>query len=123
MFYRGDYLSSRIQSGAFRLENGNTFITDCLQSRIIEVNYQGDIVFEHDLDGQVNRVKKYPQNYLETLILGDMNYDQTINVLDIIFLVNIIVDEQEFLINADINYDQEINILDIIILINAILAN
>ncbi|MAX10502.1 MAG: hypothetical protein CMG13_06620 [Candidatus Marinimicrobia bacterium] len=123
MFYRGDYLSSRIQSGAFRLENGNTFITDCIHSRIIEVNFEGDILFEHDLNGRVNRVKKYPQNYLEPLFLGDMNYDETINVLDIIFLVNIIVNEQDFLINADINYDQEINILDIITLINTILAN
>ena len=123
MYYNNDYLASLIQSGAFRLPNGNTFITDFINSRLTEVNYQGDIVFEYYANGKINRSKKYPLNYLDPIILGDMNHDEIINVLDIIFLVNIIVQEQEFIINADINYDQEINILDIINLINIILEN
>ena len=60
-------LSSNIQSGAFRLENGNTFITDCENSRMTEVNYQGDIVFEYsspNFNTLINRSKKYPSYYL-----------------------------------------------------------
>ena len=41
----------------------------------------------------------------------------------IIALINIILDDQEFLEQGDLNYDNGINILDIAILINWILAS
>ena len=125
MYYNNDYLSSNIQSGAFRLENGNTFITEFDDSKMIEVTYEGDIVFEHStgMNNRINRSKKYPSNYLEPSILGDINYDEIIDVLDIIILINIIVNEDDFLNGADINYDDTIDILDVICLINIILAN
>ena len=125
MYYNNDYLSSNIQSGAFRLENGNTFITEFDDSKMIEVTYEGDIVFEHStgMNNRINRSKKYPSNYLEPSILGDINYDEIIDVLDITILINIIVNEDDFLNGADINYDDTIDILDVICLINIILAN
>ena len=125
MYYNNDYLSSNIQSGAFRLENGNTFITDFNSSRMTEVTYEGDIVFEHStgINNKISRAKKYPPNYLEPNILGDINYDETIDVLDIIILIDIIVNQDNFLNSADINYDEVIDILDVICLINIILAN
>ena len=125
MYYNNDYLSSNIQSGAFRLENGNTFITEFDDSKMIEVTYEGDIVFEHStgMNNRINRSKKYPSNYLEPSILGDINYDEIIDVLDIIILIDIIVNEDDFLNGADINYDDTIDILDVICLINIILAN
>ena len=125
MYYNNDYLSSNIQSGAFRLENGNTFITEFDDSKMIEVTYEGDIVFEHStgMNNRINRSKKYPSNYLEPSILGDINYDEIIDISDIIILINIIVNEDDFLNGADINYDDTIDILDVICLINIILAN
>jgi len=53
-------------------------------------------------------------------LLGDLNYDNQIDVLDIIFIVNMILDD-EFNILADLNEDSMIDILDIILLINIIL--
>ena len=57
--------------------------------------------------------------------LGDINNDDTINILDIIFIVNYILDlslqdECSFSV-SDINYDGMINILDIVQLVNIIL--
>ena len=54
-------------------------------------------------------------------MMGDVNNDNEINVLDIIALIHIILDEQDFLEEADLNNDGGINILDIAILINWIL--
>ena len=57
--------------------------------------------------------------------LGDLNGDSTFNILDVIFLVNIILlnetVNQEC--SADINQDGILNILDIILLVSFILEN
>ena len=59
-----------------------------------------------------------------TTMLGDVNQDLSINILDIIELINIILDENPDsteLSLADLNFDGNVNILDIIELINIIL--
>ena len=59
------------------------------------------------------------------LVVGDINQDDTINVLDVIILVNFILgsevpNEDESFV-SDINGDQVINVLDAIMLVNLIL--
>jgi len=56
-------------------------------------------------------------------MMGDVNNDNEIDVLDIIALIHIILDNQEFLEQGDLNYDNGINILDIALLINWILES
>ena len=56
------------------------------------------------------------------VLLGDVNLDGTINVIDIVDLVNVVLNNS-FLNSADINQDQSINVLDIIALVNIILDN
>ena len=57
-------------------------------------------------------------------ILGDLNNDNNVNILDVIILVNHVIDstspDNE---GVDMNNDGSINILDIIQLINIILNN
>ena len=63
---------------------------------------------------------KSTSNYL----VGDLNYDYSIDILDIIILVNHILSPSSIeLDGADINNDGEVNILDIIALVNIILSN
>ena len=57
---------------------------------------------------------------LESL-LGDINIDGTINILDVILVINIILDIDEFNELADINSDGSIDVLDIVQLVNIIL--
>ena len=56
--------------------------------------------------------------------LGDINFDEEINVLDVVLLVSFILgnptDEFEY-IAADINEDNNLNVLDVVILIDMIL--
>ena len=54
------------------------------------------------------------------LILGDINLDGEINILDVVLLVNVILDEEE-VSNADINFDGAVNVIDIVLLVNLIL--
>jgi len=59
---------------------------------------------------------------LETIWIGDINFDQIINIQDIVLLVNLIL-SNEYNGSADMNSDGIINVQDIILLINIILNN
>ena len=57
-------------------------------------------------------------------IIGDLNNDETVNVLDVIILVNHILNPETVeLEGSDINNDGVVNILDIVVLVNIILSN
>jgi len=59
--------------------------------------------------------------YVEvTGLTGDLNSDDTVNILDIIQLANMILSE-DYSDNADLNGDGTINILDIVAIVNIIL--
>ena len=59
------------------------------------------------------------QNCIE--LLGDLNDDGSLNVLDIVIIANIILDSTNNLFEADINQDGVVNILDLVNLITLIL--
>ena len=56
-------------------------------------------------------------------VVGDINYDQSIDILDILIVLNSIVYGQDYYFGYDINNDDIINILDIILLIDIIIYN
>ena len=56
-------------------------------------------------------------------VLGDLNDDQIVNVLDVILLVNMILDLSPLQFNSDINGDGNVDILDVIIIVNIIIEN
>jgi len=62
-----------------------------------------------------------------TIIQGDINQDNTLDILDIVWTINIIMDgieiSDEMFDIVDINDDEIINILDIVIILNRILDN
>ena len=60
------------------------------------------------------------------LMLGDINFDGIINVLDIVNLVNIILGvtinpPDDVLYAADMNQDETIDVLDIVLTVNLVL--
>ncbi|MAJ43134.1 MAG: hypothetical protein CMF96_00130 [Candidatus Marinimicrobia bacterium] len=57
---------------------------------------------------------------IQNNLIGDINLDNTIDVLDIILIVNMILSNTEN-DSGDLNSDNEIDILDIVILVNIIL--
>ena len=58
----------------------------------------------------------------DVVVLGDINNDQIVNVLDVIILVNTIL-ENVYLESADFNLDGIINVLDVVSLVNLILGS
>ena len=62
----------------------------------------------------------------EEIVLGDLNTDDILNILDVILLVNVILNQGEFtdnqLIAADYNQDNVTNILDVIQLVSYVLG-
>ena len=59
---------------------------------------------------------------LPIYLLGDINNDGEINVLDVVSMVNIALNTA-YNSSADLNNDMQINVLDVVILINLILDN
>ena len=121
--------------------------TRCLEdslsslSAFIRVAKHNEVEDNYYLDINVNNVDFIPYHidpidslqvlfddwYLNTLeyILGDVNQDQNIDILDVISMVNIILGSLEpnivEFLSSDINEDEVINIQDVIILIAIIL--
>ena len=60
---------------------------------------------------------------IHDIILGDMNGDENLNILDIILITNLILEDNIYNEIADLNQDGGINILDIIVLISIILGH
>ena len=54
---------------------------------------------------------------------GDVNVDGIVNVLDVVAIINIILNLEDYNLLADINQDEIINVLDIILVIDIILNN
>ena len=75
-----------------------------------------------------NPLFKLPQiapdgNYCpDAYILGDINEDILVNILDVILIINIILGVDEANELADLNYDNDINILDVVQIVNIIIS-
>ena len=127
LYHPGAGWHTNVQGGAFRLSNGNTLLTVCDDSEIYEVSYEGDVVWEYDYPGNNNtmiaRAQKYDIDHFEQeTLLGDLNDDNILNVLDVIILVNMALGNTEIDLNGDMNGDNGINILDVVLLVNSILS-
>ena len=58
---------------------------------------------------------------MDDLVSGDINFDGTINILDVVVLINIILDMADENSAADLNEDGVYNVLDVVLLVNLIL--
>jgi hypothetical protein len=82
--------------------------TDCDNTDCEDAAWIDDIIF--------------PPAYMESdVILGDLNGDLLINVLDVVIIINDIINN-EYNASADLNLDDNINVLDVILLVNIIIG-
>ena len=65
--------------------------------------------------------------YLDEMLVipGDTNYDNTLNIQDVIVLIGYILDDvelnEDILLIADLNGDDDLNVQDVILLVDLIL--
>ena len=50
-------------------------------------------------------------------LLGDVNNDGSVSLLDVLFILNLIM-EQNYEAIADLNFDEQINILDLLLVVD-----
>tara|TARA_B110000467_G_C18107443_1_gene360588 strand:+ start:45 stop:737 length:693 start_codon:yes stop_codon:yes gene_type:complete len=125
-----------------------TNITDSTYSISVENAYSSDLLWTHwtaadtlrayisgydsiERNYQIGKtnisIPPFSLNTCITVIEGDINQDDILNVLDIVMIVNFIINEntisnKQFAI-SDLNLDEIINVLDIVVLVSLILAN
>ena len=108
------------------------------QKELLKVWHENDPADEHEIE-RTWEIASYQQNkpnpfilddsligrayFFEGFITGDINQDGVLNVLDLVFIVNLILTGQETNPDADINGDGSVNILDVVMLANMILYN
>jgi len=116
--YGGDNtFYSHFQSGAYRLQNGNTFITVSQERTLFEVDSGGEIVWEYNFEnipghlGYSARAMKYDLNYLD-ITIGDLSGDHSINIYDAILLIDLLFQDQ-YKNLGDLNQDSIIDIEDL----------
>ena len=86
-----------------------------------------NIIWSYTANNEIARAQKYGYNIFDVSenILGDVNFDNQVNIVDIVILVNFIIGEtmpsDEEFIAADLNDDGIINVIDIIQIVNMIL--
>ena len=126
VFGGDDSFFSHFQSGAFRLPNGNTFVTVSQEKYLFEIDTSDQIIWEYyfqtesGLDGNTARAQKYKPNYF-TFSLGDMNYDYMLDIFDLTIISEMISAGDPFFTNGDMNQDNIIDDMDITLLIAAIM--
>jgi len=121
--------------------NMNVMGSYSIHNRMIELGNNSALLTWDDvghtpfmsLSAYMNDTIEFSANFIHDLacnassILGDLNFDTTLNILDIILLVNVILDStqasDQIMDTGDINGDAIFNILDIILLVNMILSS
>ena len=100
------------------------------QSDIINLNVNTDGLLDASYEAFVNinsngGATSLPFSLIVNgAVLGDVNSDELINILDVIAIVNMILGQSNVdLSTADMNQDGILNVLDITILLNLILNN
>ena len=93
--------------------------------KIIILGHDGEYLGMITVNSVSVGVKNYildilAENYQEDSLLGDLNNDEILNILDVIQLINLILSGEDNSA-ADMNDDDIVNILDVIQLINIIL--
>ena len=119
-----------MQGGAFRLPNGNTLITDCDDATIFEVTYDNQLVWSHQESGGqtfIARSQKYDLNYLSggfpVYIPGDADYNDTIDVFDVLIAIDIFWQDYPYTPGADLNNDGSISFNEPAQIVALILGN
>ena len=117
------------QNFIYELLDGNQNILSIDEVYINSLSFE-NINVNIDTSFQNYILKIYPSNDIDSyqllsfnnnFLLGDINDDLQINIQDIILVINLILEDEDYIEIADINQDNGISILDVILLINLII--
>ena len=97
------------------------FISECFDGQWVDLIIDCPEQMGIPCEGGVYITPEEGECCSECILYGDINFDSSLNVLDVVALVNIVLTNSEYNILADLNLDNTINVLDVVFLINIIL--
>ena len=83
---------------------GNTDSFSYNEQDIFEVSYTGNVEWSYSENIKCARALKYSYDYFNNDLIGDINQDQVINILDCVQLINLVL-MSVYEVNADLNTD------------------
>jgi len=126
-----DFMLSTSSTTVLGFSTTGTFVPAGSEGVLVQVDfseYTGDgICFGTDLANNVisnvfgNMLDTSWGNCFEGGLAGDVNYDGTLDILDLVAMANLILDS-EYFSSGDMNQDGQLDILDIVSLVNLILS-
>ena len=129
VWYHTGGFHSNVQSGAFRLSNGNTFITEADDAHMFEVTADNNVVWSYTYPGNnimIARAQKYELTYLENefpdYTPGDVNFEGEINIVDLSHAVDMIYNiGYNATPPADVNGDGIVTMIDVVIMVQLLM--
>ena len=111
----------------FNIYRDNIFYATTLDSEYVDIDVPSVSEISYtvssvDYNGNESDISN--EILVEAHMMGDMNNDFTLNVLDIVQVMEYVLGiyEPEYIDYADLNEDAVVDILDIVILVNIILS-
>ena len=89
-------------------------------SNLLQGEYNASIIVSSDVNSSIE-IPIVLSVVDESAFLGDLNFDSVINIQDIILLVSIILDSEDYIESGDINMDGMIDVIDVVQLVSLIL--
>ena len=126
-FSSSTYISKNRQLDGYFVYKDGSYVTFTSNLQYIDNNVIAGNEYCYHVSAVYEQGQSTPSNTACTIALGDagipgdLNNDESINILDVITLANMVLGTTEPTSSADINNDGGLNILDIITLVNMIL--
>ena len=106
----------------YSLDRKKVVLLDANKERRYVFQYSGAGLSDAEVNTLLTAIDELVAEIDDSIILGDVNNDGIINVLDIIAIVNLVL-ANEYDEIADVNEDGVLNVLDIISIVNIIINN
>ena len=106
----------------YSLDRKKVVLLDANKERRYVFQYSGGGLSDAEVNTLLTAIDELVAEIDDSIILGDVNNDGIINVLDIIAIVNLVL-ANEYDEIADVNEDGVLNVLDIISIVNIIINN
>jgi len=87
VFYQYGFYNGR-QSSAQYLDNGNILITGTAMKKIIEIDLNGNVLWEHNLFDHVNRASKYSSSFFNNLSINKDVHKEKPKVMNVSYYPN-----------------------------------
>ena len=123
-----NYFEKNIQFNKhiFNLANIYSIAQICFHDILSIIDSESNEVLSYTLEeGSEGMSESFTVEGTGCALLGDVNEDGTVNVIDIVSIVNGILgtDTEDLMLCGDYNEDGQLNVIDIVGIVNAILGS